>query len=130
MPRHNGHTQPVTKNRRQSLRPAHNSDLRQSWGDDARSLLQTSLAMADRGQSIIAGEAGTGEVRLAPTFPGPWPKDLRQVPEGLLGSGGERVETVPLAGAAATLAPAPAKSRPNPKTRKRRALAKKKEVAS
>jgi hypothetical protein len=120
MPRHSGHTTPLAKNRRQSLRPEHggSSDLRRSWDDDARTLLRTSLAMADRGQSIIAGEAGTGGT---PYHSGPRPKDLPVASRG--------GETAASGGRVGVQLPTPAR-RPNPKTRKRRALAKAKGVAS
>jgi hypothetical protein len=121
MPRHNGHTQPVAKNRRQSLRPAHDSDLRHSWGDDARTLLRTSLAAADRGQSIIAIEAGTGGL---PYPPGPRPKiSSGSTTEGTVCGNGRSVAEKSFREPSLATPAGPAKSRPSPKTRKRRALA-------
>ena len=129
MPRHSGHTQPVAKNRRQSLRPAHDSDLRQSWGDDARSLLQTSLAATDRGQSIVAGEAGTGGLR-SPSGPRPGISPVNNTAGGTAGMFGGRVAEGESLESLSPVTPAKLPGRPSPKTRRARALREQKGAAA
>ena len=91
------------------------------FASEARELLRSSLAMADRGQSIIAIEAGTGGL---PYPPGPRPKiSSGSTTEGTVCGNGRSVAEKSFRGPSLATPAGPAKSRPSPKTRKRRALA-------